>query len=112
MSLPANCRMMTYEGTTLHLAAWARKTGIPSETIGWRVRQGLPPAQCLSHATRKPIVIEYDGRRLRLSEWAERIGISLVSLRKRLKKGETPPHLFRPPRNQKGMPWYAPKGGG
>lgn len=109
MTLPTNYRTLTHDGTTLHIAAWARKTGVPAKTIHWRVRQGLPSAECLCLATRNPIVVQHNGRMQRLSVWADEIGITLRALRRRWQKGERPPHLFRPTRNQRGMPGYVPK---
>lgn len=43
-----SCRLVTYKGETLTVTQWAERTGIQSQTLGYRIRQGWPLKRAFS----------------------------------------------------------------
>ena len=81
--------MITHNGKTQHLAAWARELGIPQNTLSRRIsRHGVEKALGMKHT---PIVrnnhgktYTFEGKTLTLKEWAKRKKIKLATLCARL----------------------------
>ncbi len=101
---PSNCRWATcieqnnnrrsnvplqYEGDVLTAAEWGRKTGLSTNRIGARIRQGwsIEEALVTPAISRKKTSIEFNGRTLSVSEWAREIGICRSSLLFRFRAG-------------------------
>jgi len=76
-------RYLTFEGETLSLADWARKTGIPYQALqhrlddmGWSVGKALTtPARKMTKR-----MFKFQGRTLSLSDWARELGVSHAML--------------------------------
>jgi hypothetical protein len=49
----SNNRLITYNGVTMHLAQWARDTGISSSVLFYRLRSGKKPPELFAPVRRK-----------------------------------------------------------
>lgn len=87
-------REVTYDGRTLSATAWAKVTGISSDTIRGRLDAGWTAGQALGfeappetqRGAGPSVFVEHKGRKLCLRDWAEERGIAVPTLRMRLGK--------------------------
>lgn len=106
--------MLTYDGRTQCIAAWAEETGIGFNTIrlriknhGWSVERALttPPTSPADRAgmqykTAKKYA--HDGHDRTLREWADALGVSEMLLRQRLQRGMSFDRVFVSGRHRRG----------
>ena len=98
---PSNCRWVTlqdqlwnkrntvritYNGETHTLKEWSEKTGIPSHTIKYRLKKGLPIEEVLTKPSnrKRKDKFTYKGETHTLSEWAQITGKSISTLYARI----------------------------
>ena len=95
-------RMITYNGETLTLSEWERKTGVSSTTIAYRLNVGWPIGEAMEtapHATKNKY-IEFNGQTKSLEEWSEITDISKPNLIYRINAGWDIEKTFTTPTNQ------------
>lgn len=81
-------RLLTYEGRTMPLAAWADDVGIRASVIaaridgcGWSVGDALTtPVLAPGKRKKNNVELTYEGRTMILSDWAREVGIPKVTL--------------------------------
>jgi len=88
---------LTYNGETLSLAQWAKKTGLTYDQIraryrmGWDIKDIIESPKGVYHVERrhtdKSRLIEHNGQILTVAQWAKRLGTSYDVLRSRLRYG-------------------------
>lgn len=92
-----NNRMLTFQGRTMCLTAWAEAIGIAATTLQGRLQRGWSVKRALTthgRVSRKETArsrstnrtLEFNGTTLCLAEWAEITGINYQALYKRLTK--------------------------
>ena len=85
--------LLTLNGETLALTAWADKVGLNSKTLRARLEDGWPLERALQTPSgvtpgKKPsLLLEYAGEKLPLAEWSARTGQTAESIRARLHRG-------------------------
>ena len=86
--------LLTFNGETLALTAWADKLGLSPKTLrarledGWPLDKALQTPSGLVPTGRKPnLLLEHAGETLPLAEWSERVGQTAESIRARLNRG-------------------------
>lgn len=87
--------LITFNGKTQHVSAWAEQIGLSATNLAWRLRNGwtvhdaltIPPRLGNRTRTTGQVLIEYNGRTQCLSRWAEEYNMSISLLRLRLNKG-------------------------
>jgi len=52
-------RLLTYNGTTQSLAAWARQIGVSRHALSWRQERGWPVERILTATNRKGATLEF-----------------------------------------------------
>lgn len=81
--------MVTYQGKTQHIMAWARELGIPGCTISHRLLRGAKPEDALrpfsGKRPRRRVDITFAGKTMCMSDWARHIGVSPQTIAWRLK---------------------------
>jgi hypothetical protein len=91
-----NNRLLTINGETLPVSAWAEKTGVPAGKIYLRLRYGIPPEKAIqAQSLRTPArstnrLLTINGETHPVSEWAKLVGIPAPTIYTRLYHGRTP----------------------
>ena len=78
-------RLITYDGRTQTVAAWAEEVGLKWATLGGRLDGGWPVEKALKTTPRK--MLTHDGRTMSLMDWAAEKGIGTTLLYQRLLRG-------------------------
>lgn len=80
--------VLTRQGRTQTLRAWAAEAGVHPETLRKRLARGLPLDEALSPTSR---VLTHDlthgGRTMTSAAWARAVGLSVDCVRSRLRLG-------------------------
>lgn len=63
---------------------WAARTGIPWQTIRWRIARGLSAAEILAPSRSRVRMLTYGGETLALSRWSARHGVPPETIRVRM----------------------------
>lgn len=83
-----NNTMLTYNGKTQSMSAWAEEAGMGHSTIQTRMKLGWPIDKVLTEPVdNEPRLITYDGRTQRVAAWAREMGIDRAAIRSRLELG-------------------------
>lgn len=90
-----NVPTVEFLGECLSVAQWARKLGIPAETLRSRLKSGRTMQEAVS--MRGQALIDYMGESLLVTQWAKRFGIPTNTLRARLKAGKSMQEATRSP---------------
>ncbi len=86
----AKKRMVTINGKTQSVVAWARELGLKISTVYGRLQKGWSAIDALSNTPKlHASLIEYKGERKTIVEWATAYGLKVSLLRKRLRLGWT-----------------------
>lgn len=80
-------RILTHNGLSLPVSAWAERTGIHMNTLGKRIRDGWPTDRALTEPVQIETPLIYEGVSLSISAWAERTGIPQPILSGRIHRG-------------------------
>ena len=97
-----NLQLVTFNGVSLTITDWSRKTGIPLAALFARFAKGWSPERCLTQLPKKLPPIEFAGESLSIQEWATRVGINVATLHYRLRIGwsvektMTTPRIYEP----------------
>ncbi|MDO9016542.1 MAG: DEAD/DEAH box helicase [Deltaproteobacteria bacterium] len=107
-------RLLTANGRTLKVKAWAKLLSLNIETIKSRMMEGQSPEDCLrpaetkeerdkriarlsvSRATEKAQRITIDGETMTFSQWGARKGLPYSTIKARFDRGESPQECVRP----------------
>ena len=86
-----NNALVTFEGKTMCIAAWAEEKGIPASLVSTRLIRGWDVARSLSPVTTEygRTFLELDGVSLPLGQWAKKTGIGRATIAARLRSGLT-----------------------
>lgn len=82
-----NNRLISFNGKTLTMAQWSKRTGIKQHTLRRRIVAGWPIDEALSGELRKDVKYSFDGKSQPLKEWAAQTKIGYSTLRNRLNSG-------------------------
>lgn len=106
---------LTYQGKRLHIAEWARITGLDAEVLRMRYKAGWPTEEIFVRPIgrwfwdkRGRLYLDYDGRNLPLREWAKLTGFGYTTLRHRAELGWTPKQILTTPKRPVGGRWHPP----
>lgn len=84
-----NSRLITLNGITKNLSAWAEENDMTSHVLRYRIQAGMKPNQLFSKEKVKPkdyrhlknlsrkdnVIIEFDNQKLTIAQWAEKTGL-------------------------------------
>lgn len=80
--------LLTHDGKTQCVAAWAEELGVSVNVLHHRLYAGWSTEETLSAPVRThDVLLTHNGKAQTTMEWAAELGISLQTLRKRLKMG-------------------------
>lgn len=83
-----NNTLLTYNGKTQCLSAWAEETGIHRSVIQTRLKWGWDIDGTLTQPVRKrQRLITYSGRTQHVAAWAKEVGLDRATIRSRLELG-------------------------
>lgn len=103
-----NSRLLTCQGETLPMCAWAEKYGIATAAIANRIESGWSVERAITRPTalyQKGQCLTFNGETLNLTAWGERLGITGASLRDRLDRyGWSVERALTEPRGKRGRP--------
>ena len=87
---------LTFQGETLTIPGWSRRTGLPIYTIRFRVQQKWPVDRILTEplSARPRRLYTYAGETHTVTEWARLIGVNQTTLSARLARGWPPERVF------------------
>ncbi len=82
-------RMLTHDGITMTVSAWARRTGIDVGTIQFRLRSGWTVEEALTIPVRslESRTLSHNGLTLTLKEWSARLSVPYHTLYSRINSG-------------------------
>ena len=89
-------RMLTYDGQTMCISEWARKTGIAQNVITRRIDRGWSVERSLTVSPQRERYLTYNGETMCIAAWARRLGIAYQTLLYRIKQGWPEDHIFAP----------------
>ena len=96
-------RLLTFQGSTLSLSAWAEKVGLKAHTLaarldlyGWTLERALSTPMGASHLGHRLVTI--NGVTRNMTEWCRRYGISTNSVAQRLRQGWDPTKAITSPK--------------
>jgi hypothetical protein len=88
----SNNYLITANGTTKTLAAWAEDSGLLRKTIKKRLESGMSPEAAVDPSFRVgAVMITIDGTEKTARAWAIELGVHPNTFRKRVERGELPP---------------------
>lgn len=98
--LAAPPRLLTHEGRTQCVAAWAREIGLLRQTLDNRLAKGFTVAEALTTPkhVRRATAVEVDGELVSPTELARRAGLSGRTVRRRVRQGWPKVDVTSPPR--------------
>lgn len=73
----------TYQGETLTLKEWSKRSGLPLDLLLKRHRNGV---KAFLSKKRKTKTLTYNGQTRTITEWAEKLGLTRIAIYYRLKK--------------------------
>lgn len=80
-------RILTFNGETKHLSAWARELGIdPATLIGRLNSNNWSFEDAMSKTSQRDVLIEHDGLSMTRNEWAAHLGMPYITIYHRLKR--------------------------
>lgn len=91
-------QMLTYNGETMCLSAWARRLGINLSTLACRLKRGWSIPKALTTLPRQngPRYVSYNGETMCLTDWAKKLGVTRAALYNRIKWGWPLDRVFSP----------------
>jgi hypothetical protein len=78
--------LITFEGRTQTITAWARECGMNHQALRWRLQEGWSIERALTQASGKRKFV-YKGRSHTISQWSRITGVSASAIRRRLWEG-------------------------
>lgn len=86
--------MVTHDGITMCVTAWAERIGIDGKTLHSRIHDyGWDPAKAITTPVgmippgpKDKLMITHEGETLSVADWAKRVGISPDTFHKRIKE--------------------------
>ncbi|WP_139267558.1 MULTISPECIES: hypothetical protein [unclassified Beijerinckia] len=105
----SDVQMLTHDGETLSIRAWAKRLGLNPQTLAKRLKNGWTLATLMTapkdlRTYRREAEIEYQGKSQVLDAWAIELGINIATLRSRLRSGKTVQQAFTEPVQTKRRP--------
>lgn len=88
--------LITHNGRTLSLRAWADEVGIDYRTFSLRYARGLRDAQLFQPLNNYNLTLTVDGKTHTLSEWSQITGIPKEVIKMRAVRGWTDERIFGP----------------
>ena len=80
-------RLLTIDGETMTVSAWAERSGVNRSTVYARLYKGWAPRAAVFTTGQRSRLIEIEGEALTVAQWSERSGVAPQTIRARLRAG-------------------------